>query len=91
LLDEESMYPGSSDDTFLERVMTHYGAPHQTHYLIKKAPHNRQFILQHLQGTNPVLYDVSGWVKASRENPVTKKTHTLLQESQKYVKANLNL
>ncbi|XP_069357168.1 unconventional myosin-XVIIIa isoform X3 [Maniola hyperantus] len=82
LLDEESMYPGSSDDTFLERVMTHYGAPHQTHYLIKKAPHNRQFILQHLQGTNPVLYDVSGWVKASRENPVTKKTHTLLQESQ---------
>ncbi|XP_052739018.1 unconventional myosin-XVIIIa isoform X2 [Bicyclus anynana] len=82
LLDEESMYPGSSDDTFLERVMAHYGAPHQTHYLIKKAPHNRQFILQHLQGTNPVLYDVSGWVKASRENPVTKKTHTLLQESQ---------
>nr|XP_026488065.1 unconventional myosin-XVIIIa [Vanessa tameamea] len=82
LLDEESMYPGSSDDTFLERVMAHYGAPHQTHYLIKKAPHNRQFILQHLQGTNPVLYDVTGWVKASRENPVIKKAHTLLQESQ---------
>ncbi|XP_052751859.1 unconventional myosin-XVIIIa [Galleria mellonella] len=67
LLDEESMYPGSSDDTFLERVMTHYGAPHHTHYLIKKAPHARQFVLQHLQGTNPVLYDVTGWVKASRE------------------------
>ncbi|XP_053617561.1 unconventional myosin-XVIIIa isoform X2 [Plodia interpunctella] len=82
LLDEESMYPGSSDDTFLERVMTHYGAPNHTHYLIKKAPHNRQFILQHLQGTNPVLYDVSGWVKASRESPVTKKALTLLQESQ---------
>ncbi|XP_061382469.1 unconventional myosin-XVIIIa isoform X3 [Danaus plexippus] len=82
LLDEESMYPGSSDDTFLERVMSQYGAPHHTHYLIKKAPHNRQFILQHLQGTNPVLYDVSGWVKASRENPAMKRAHTLLQESQ---------
>ncbi|XP_045503326.1 unconventional myosin-XVIIIa isoform X2 [Colias croceus] len=82
LLDEESMYPGSSDDTFLERVMTHYGAPHHTQYLIKKAPHARQFSLQHLQGTNPVLYDVTGWVKASRENPVTKKAHALLQESQ---------
>ncbi|KAJ8712778.1 hypothetical protein PYW08_008082 [Mythimna loreyi] len=82
LLDEESMYPGSSDDTFLERVMTHYGAPNHTHYLIKKAPHARQFVLQHLQGTNPVLYDVTGWVKASRENPVTKKSLTLLQESQ---------
>ncbi|XP_050552815.1 unconventional myosin-XVIIIa isoform X2 [Spodoptera frugiperda] len=82
LLDEESMYPGSSDDTFLERVMAHYGAPNHTHYLIKKAPHARQFVLQHLQGTNPVLYDVTGWVKASRENPVTKKALTLLQESQ---------
>ncbi|XP_045454107.1 unconventional myosin-XVIIIa-like [Melitaea cinxia] len=82
LLDEESMYPGSSDDTFLERVLAHYGAPHHTQYLIKKAPHNRQFVLQHLQGTNPVLYDVTGWVKASRENPVMKRAHTLLQESQ---------
>ncbi|CAH2052418.1 unnamed protein product, partial [Iphiclides podalirius] len=82
LLDEESMYPGSSDDSFLERALTHYGPPHHTHYLIKKAPHARQFVLQHLQGTNPVLYDVTGWVKASRENPVTKKAHTLLQESQ---------
>ncbi|XP_026333803.1 unconventional myosin-XVIIIa isoform X2 [Hyposmocoma kahamanoa] len=82
LLDEESMYPGSSDDTFIERVMTHYAAPNHTQYLIKKAPHVRQFALQHLQGTNPVLYDVTGWVKASRENPVTKKALTLLQESQ---------
>ncbi|KOB79250.1 Unconventional myosin-XVIIIa [Operophtera brumata] len=78
----QSMYPGSNDDTFLERVMTHYGAPNHTQYLIKKAPHARQFHLQHLQGTNPVLYDVTGWVKASRENPVTKKSLTLLQESQ---------
>ncbi|XP_073948131.1 myosin heavy chain-like isoform X2 [Choristoneura fumiferana] len=82
LLDEESMYPGSNDDTFLERALTHYGPPHHTQRLIKKAPHARQFILQHLQGTNPVLYDVTGWVKASRENPVTKKALTLLQESQ---------
>ncbi|XP_045516824.1 unconventional myosin-XVIIIa isoform X1 [Pieris brassicae] len=82
LLDEESMYPNSSDDTFLERVMTHYGPPNHTQYLIKKAPLVRQFSLQHLQGTNPVLYDVTGWVKASRENPVTKKAHALLQESQ---------
>ncbi|RVE54000.1 hypothetical protein evm_001403 [Chilo suppressalis] len=82
LLDEESMYPGSSDDTFLERVLTHYAAPNHTQHLIKKAPHARQFVLQHLQGTNPVLYDVTGWVKASRESPVTKKALTLLQESQ---------
>ncbi|GBP00633.1 Unconventional myosin-XVIIIa [Eumeta japonica] len=53
LLDEESMYPGSSDDTFLERVMAHYGPPHHTQYLIKKAPHVRQFVLQHLQGYQP--------------------------------------
>ncbi|XP_048482248.1 unconventional myosin-XVIIIa isoform X3 [Plutella xylostella] len=82
LLDEESMYPGASDDSFLERALAHYAAPRPTHHLIKKAPHQTQFILQHLQGTNPVLYDVTGWLKASRENPVTKKAITLLQESQ---------
>ncbi|XP_049879362.1 unconventional myosin-XVIIIa isoform X2 [Pectinophora gossypiella] len=82
LLDEESMYPGSSDDTFLERALQHYAAPSHTQHLIKKAPHARQFVLQHLQGTNPVLYDVTGWVKASRENPVTKKALSVLQESQ---------
>ncbi|XP_044261051.1 unconventional myosin-XVIIIa isoform X2 [Tribolium madens] len=80
LLDEEAIYPGSTDDSFLERLFTHYGdRDHQL--LLRKAPGNNQFILQHLQGTNPVLYTAKNWLKHSRENPIAKTAVTVLQES----------
>ncbi|XP_023703143.1 unconventional myosin-XVIIIa isoform X2 [Cryptotermes secundus] len=80
LLDEEAVYPSASDEGFLERLFTHYGdRDHQL--LLRKAPGNNQFILQHLQGTNPVLYTASGWLKSSRENPIARSSVGLLQES----------
>ncbi|GAB0097354.1 Unconventional myosin-XVIIIa [Sergentomyia squamirostris] len=82
LLDEESIYPNSNDDTFYERLFNHYGdREHQN--LLRRASGSRQFILQHLQGTNPVLYSASGWLKASKEHPATKSATTLLQDSSK--------
>lgn len=82
LLDEESVYPGASDDSFLERLFSHYGdREHQ--FLLRRAPVGRQFVLQHLQGTNPVLYSVDGWLKNSREHPSTKLATTLLLDSSK--------
>ncbi|KAL6436175.1 hypothetical protein ACFW04_005725 [Cataglyphis niger] len=80
LLDEETVCPGGSDETFLDRLFSHYGdRDHQT--LLRKAPGNNQFVLQHLLGTNPVLYTATGWLKATRENPVSKSAITILQES----------
>ena len=38
-------------------------------------------MLQHLQGTSPVLYSASGWLRASRESPTTRSAASLLQES----------
>uniref|UniRef100_A0A1L8E4V2 Putative myosin n=1 Tax=Nyssomyia neivai TaxID=330878 RepID=A0A1L8E4V2_9DIPT len=82
LLDEESIYPNSNDDTFYERLFNHYGdREHQN--LLRRAGGTRQFILQHLQGTNPVLYSANGWLKASKEHPATKAATTLLQDSSK--------
>lgn len=82
LLDEEAMYPGSTDDSFIERLFTHYGdREHQT--LMFKAPGTNQFILQHLQGTNPVMYTAKGWLKSSRENPIARLAATILLESSK--------
>lgn len=82
LLDEESMYPGSNDDSFLERLFSHYGdREHQ--YMLRRAPVGRQFVLQHFQGTNPVLYSIDGWLKQSREHAATKLATTLLQDSSK--------
>ncbi|XP_076684276.1 unconventional myosin-XVIIIa isoform X3 [Andrena cerasifolii] len=80
LLDEETVCPGGSDETFLDRLFSYYGdRDHQM--LLRKAPGNNQFILQHLLGTNPVLYTATGWLKAARENLVTKSAITILQES----------
>lgn len=82
LLDEESMYPNSNEDTLLERLFSHYGdREHQ--YLLRRSPVGRQFVLQHFQGTNPVLYSVEGWLKKSREHAATKAATTLLQDSSK--------
>lgn len=82
LLDEESMFPNSNDDTFLERLFNHYG-DRESQTLLRRTPGTRQFILQHLQGTNPVLYSVSGWLRQSREHPATKNATTMLQDSNK--------
>ncbi|XP_012266439.2 unconventional myosin-XVIIIa isoform X2 [Athalia rosae] len=82
LLDEEAACPGGSDEAFLDRLFSHYGdRDHQM--LLRKAPGNNQFVLQHLQGTNPVLYTATGWLRATRENPVAKSAITVLQESQR--------
>lgn len=80
LLDEEAMCPGATDDSFLEKIFTHYGErEHQV--LLRRSPGSGQFVLQHLQGTNPVLYSAVGWLKCSRENPVARAAVGLLQES----------
>ncbi len=50
---------------------------------VEKGAGNRQFILQHLQGTDPVLYSASGWLKGSREHGSIKNAISLLQDSSK--------
>ncbi|XP_020818590.1 unconventional myosin-XVIIIa isoform X1 [Drosophila serrata] len=80
LLDEEAIYPHSNDDTFLERLFSHYG-DREHHTLLRKCAGPRQFVLHHLQGTNPVLYAVDGWVRNSREHPGIRNAVSLLQDS----------
>ena len=49
--------------------------------MIKKGPTESHFILQHFQGTNPVLYNSKGWLKSSRESPNIKTSVQMLHES----------
>lgn len=82
LLDEESIYPNSTDDTFFERMFSHFGdREYQT--ILRRTVGCRQFVLQHLQGTNPVLYSVTGWLKASKDHGAIKAAGLLLQNSAK--------
>ena len=53
--------------------------------LLKKGPTDKQFVLQHFQGTNPVLYNASGWLQASREDVAVKAAGLQLQESSRYI------
>ncbi|GIZ03544.1 unconventional myosin-XVIIIa [Caerostris extrusa] len=81
LLDEESLFPGASEKTFLDKLFTNYsGKDYQQ--LIRKGPYNHQFTIQHFHGTNPVVYSVSGWLRNSREHPAARQVIFLLQESQ---------
>ncbi|KAE8743557.1 hypothetical protein FOCC_FOCC010804, partial [Frankliniella occidentalis] len=82
LLEEEANQLGASDGSFVDRLFSHYSdRDHQV--LLRKAPGSNQFVLQHLQGTSPVLYSANGWLKSSRENPTTRAAGALLQESSK--------
>jgi len=83
LLDEESIYPGSTEESFvtrmLEQFQTRTGGSMDE--LIKPGPQENTFILQHSQGTNPVMYNATGWLRRSREANVGKQASSVLQES----------
>lgn len=82
LLDEESIYPNSTDDTFFERMFNHFSErEYQT--ILRRTVGCRQFVVQHLQGTNPVLYSATGWLRASRDHAAMKAAGVLLQNSSK--------
>jgi len=49
--------------------------------LLKRGTVPHTFVVSHFQGTNPVQYNVSGWLKACRENPVLRSSAAVLQES----------
>jgi len=55
--------------------------------LLKRGTVPHTFIISHFQGTNPVQYNVSGWLKACRENPVSRSAATMLQESKWYIRS----
>jgi myosin-18 len=84
LLDEEALFPGATDESFVERLLLQYDSKRGTsEELLKKGPTEKQFVLQHFQGTNPVLYHAGGWLQASREDGAVKAAGGQLQDSTK--------
>ncbi|XP_054748901.2 unconventional myosin-XVIIIa-like [Lytechinus pictus] len=84
LLDEESIFPGASDDSFLERLYLHYQEEaNRSDGVIKHSSNKRSFILNHIHGTVPITYNATNWLRQSREHPSIRSASVLLQESQK--------
>ncbi|KAJ6636273.1 Unconventional myosin-XVIIIb [Pseudolycoriella hygida] len=81
ILDEESTNASSSDEMFYDRICTNF-SDREYHFLIRPTTHS-QFILQHMQGTNPVLYSINGWLKQNKDNFHSNLAANLLQDSHK--------
>ncbi|XP_065201687.1 unconventional myosin-XVIIIa isoform X3 [Planococcus citri] len=80
LLDDNSSLQPASEHYFVDKVFSLYG-DREDQVLIRKAPGNNHFMIQHCQGTNPVLYRADGWLKQCKENPFIKVAITILQDS----------
>jgi len=55
--------------------------------LLKRGTVPHTFIISHFEGTNPVQYNVGGWLKACRENPISRSAATMLHESKWYIRS----
>ncbi|BFZ18652.1 hypothetical protein BsWGS_21691 [Bradybaena similaris] len=84
ILDEEAMFPGATEDSFMERVLQqHCEQPVKKSSLLRKGSLGYTFVLNHNQGTSPVQYNAQGWLKACRDNPVSRNASLILQDSKK--------
>uniref|UniRef100_A0A0K0DNP0 Myosin motor domain-containing protein n=1 Tax=Angiostrongylus cantonensis TaxID=6313 RepID=A0A0K0DNP0_ANGCA len=63
ILEEESLFPGATDESLLERFFIHLGDDSR---MIRRASSPMQFVLEHAMSCYPTVYDVSGWVKQAR-------------------------
>ncbi|XGW27597.1 hypothetical protein V3C99_007865 [Haemonchus contortus] len=63
ILEEESMFPGATDESLLERIFVHLGDDSR---LIRRASRPMQFVLEHAMSCYPTTYDISGWVKQAQ-------------------------
>ncbi|XP_033101042.1 unconventional myosin-XVIIIa-like [Anneissia japonica] len=84
LLDEESMYPSASDDSFSDVINLNYDEESKKlDGLIRTGSERYTFVLNHLLGSISVQYNFKNWIKSNRENPSAKMATSLLQDSQK--------
>ncbi|WKY03227.1 hypothetical protein Q1695_004738 [Nippostrongylus brasiliensis] len=78
ILEEESMFPGATDESLLERIFVHLGDESR---LIHRANRPMQFVLEHAMSCYPVTYDVAGWVKQAQPCESAGAARPLLVQS----------
>ncbi|XP_015760291.1 PREDICTED: unconventional myosin-XVIIIa-like [Acropora digitifera] len=81
ILDEESIFPGANDSSFLARLYVHHC--NDKNAWVKQGSLKDTFYINHCQGSLPVLYNARGWLKVAREHATVKQAHPILAESSK--------
>ncbi|XP_026678087.1 unconventional myosin-XVIIIa [Diaphorina citri] len=78
LLDE---LPGASSGASFPDLVFGNFSEKEYHGLLRKAPGQNHFIVQHNLGTNPVLYNTESWPRVTREPTTSRSVVSLLTES----------
>ncbi|KAK6025724.1 hypothetical protein OSTOST_08368 [Ostertagia ostertagi] len=78
ILEEESMFPGATDESLLERIFVHLGDESR---LIHRANRPLQFVLEHAMSCYPTTYDIAGWVKQAQPCESAAAARPLLIQS----------
>ncbi|NXH11442.1 MY18B protein, partial [Bucco capensis] len=85
ILDEEVLIPGSGDNTAFDRLCSYFATkePDQegTSSCMRRCEQALHFELFHQLGTDPVRYDLSGWLSKAKPNLSAQNAIQVLQGS----------
>ncbi|GCC21395.1 hypothetical protein chiPu_0019865, partial [Chiloscyllium punctatum] len=84
ILDEEVLVQGSSDAVVLDRLCSYFekkGMEKEESQPVRRCEQELQFVIAHQLGTDPVRYDLTGWINKAKQNLSLENASQLLQES----------
>ncbi|KAM6051575.1 unconventional myosin-XVIIIb [Theristicus caerulescens] len=84
ILDEEVLIPGSGDDTAFDRLCSYFstkGPNQERDGYMRKCEQALHFEISHQLGTDPVRYDLTGWVSKAKLNLSAQNAIQVLQRS----------
>lgn len=89
LLDDEALVSTTSEDELLDKLSAMYNDRTFEKLFTRPEGSRKQLLIHHGQGTNSVLYDLDGWLKAAREVPTVRNAALALTESNREEMATL--
>ncbi|XP_067162966.1 unconventional myosin-XVIIIb [Apteryx mantelli] len=84
ILDEEVLIQGSGDSAAFDRLCSYFaktGADQEEERYMRKCEQALQFEIFHQLGTDPVRYDLTGWVNKAKLNLSAQNAIQVLQQS----------
>ncbi|XP_048467705.1 unconventional myosin-XVIIIb-like [Rhincodon typus] len=84
ILDEAALVQGSNDATVLDRFCSYFekkGVDKEENQPVRRCEQEQQFVIAHQLGTDPVRYDLTGWINKAKQNLSLENASQLLQES----------
>uniref|UniRef100_A0A8B9RRM7 Myosin motor domain-containing protein n=1 Tax=Accipiter nisus TaxID=211598 RepID=A0A8B9RRM7_9AVES len=88
ILDEEVLIPGSGDGTAFERLCSYFaakGPDQEGDGYMRRCEQALHFEISHQLGTDPVRYDLTGWVSKAKFNLSAQNAIQVLQQSTELV------